>query len=240
MFKNGKTAAETKPASSVEIVPLAEAPGFADADRIRRVLEDAYDREASAFELLRLEHQLRGKRPTDVGMKGGLLHQRRNALREKINRRKEPAPAAAPAAQPEIAAALALIEGGRPGAAQDQEAREAEARRRLEIFAAGIGAARDAWDEMRQEASRAAAAALVPHHRRILRSLLEAMRAVVKATEEEQALRARFASAGYDLDRVLDLVAMPPTPSARAMGTEARLDSEIELYRLWLERMVAQ
>jgi hypothetical protein len=130
---------------------------------------------------------------------------------------------------PDVATAFRLLRGERLQARQDDpEARTRLAREILQ-FEAAIRAVDRQLDELREERSAEIARQLLPQHREILRSKMDALLAVAAAASAERQLLSEMIQAGYTLQP--GIMMSPPCAPASLVGTPDNHDSAVATYR---------
>ena len=134
-----------------------------------------------------------------------------------------------------MAAAFALIAGEKVEPASTPETKLQNARRAVEILDKATFTQDGLFYEMKAELSAEVAQALAPRHQEILRTMLEAARALSAVVMAERQLIAEMIVAGFDLRA--DILRRPTIvlPAAYEIGTESDTNSQLHRFREVLE-----
>lgn len=232
-FPKLRTTPETTSADT-DIPPIEHNPAFAAAMARLRLLSAHRDGIARDLEIWALEgHFASGAHSRKTGQQDGNLWNRLEALRTQARAAKPPPPA--PDQPPEIALALALVQGD---AVPEPDSRDVR-RRKLDLAASALGAGIRAQtlivDELREELSVDMARTLRAEHDVDLRALLAALRQVAAQADRIRGRRARLAVAGYS-DRP-DELPVPPCAPATLLGSAAHHDSQLNTFARILENL---
>ena len=215
------------------IKPLADDPEHKRLTELLRELRAGLTVRRMREEIAAIDGALRSVTLSQRGEQAQRLHDRRQTLLAALPKLRAvdseaPLPAAADV-HPDVAAAFRLLRGERLPARQDDPLERARLAREILQFEAAERETGRQLDELREERSAEIARQLLPQHREILRSKMDALLAVAAAAAAERQLLAEMIKAGYVLQP--GILMSPPCAPANLVGSIDHHDSAVNTFR---------